>query len=42
MSAGLEDAEMINQIEDIFGRFNLKDLEAQDEEVFSTICSAVK
>ena len=42
MSAGLEDPEMINAIEDIFNRFDLKDLETQDEQVFSTICSAVK
>ena len=42
MSAGLDDQEMINQLEEIFNRFNLKDLEAQDEQVFSTICSAVK
>ena len=42
MSAGLEDQGMINEIEAIFNRFDLKDLEAQDEQVFSTICSAVK
>lgn len=31
MSAGLEDPEMINAIEDIFSRFDLKELETQDE-----------
>ena len=34
LTAGLEDPEMINAIEDIFNKFDLKDLEAQDEQVF--------
>ena len=33
---------MINAIEDIFNKFDLKDLEAQDEQVFQTVSNAVR
>ena len=42
MAAGLEDPEMINAIEAIFNKFDLKDLEAQDEQVFQTVSDAVR